>query len=161
MLREWTKIVLLPYHSASPNFLFVRQVPCFSLSRCLLPAAGLSLTLLLAGCGRALPELPGFDAPAWRKDPFGCQSARAAQLPVLEKLRDKLYDARISDIDAVFGHPDEEELSEQSEKIYIYYTRSGAQCLPGHPRTATGRVLFRFGATGVLTEVTLPVANKQ
>ena len=145
---------------ASTNFLFVHQVPRLFSSRRWQSAAGLSLTLLLAACGRALPDLPGFDAPAWRKDPYGCQSTRAAQLPVLEKLRDQLYDARISDIDAVFGHPDEEELSEQSEKIYIYYTRAGAQCLPGHPRTATGRVLFRFGATGVLTEVLLPVEPK-
>ncbi|UYZ64168.1 hypothetical protein [Hymenobacter weizhouensis] len=115
---------------------------------------------MLTGCGRALPELPGFDAQAWRQDPYGCQSRRAGQLPVLEKLRDQLYDARISDVDAVFGHPDEEELSEQSEKVYIYYTRSGPQCLAGHPRVATGRVIFRFGATGVLTEVMLPVSGQ-
>ncbi|WP_147320843.1 hypothetical protein [Hymenobacter lapidiphilus] len=78
-------------------------------------------------------------------------------VPILEKHRSDLFEARINDITELLGHPDEEELGEQSDKIYIYYVAPGAQCAPGNPRAATNRVMLRSGATGTVTEVILPV----
>ncbi|MBB4602077.1 hypothetical protein HNQ93_002354 [Hymenobacter luteus] len=112
---------------------------------------------LTAGCGHSLPSLPGFDSEAWRADAYGCRSKRATLLPVLEKHRGELYGARVNDITRLLGHPDEEELGEQSDKVYIYYVTAGLQCAPGHPRAARGRVMLRSGATGTITEVILPV----
>lgn len=128
--------------------MFLRRFPAY-----------LAIGLLVASCGHALPEMPEFDGSAWRKDPYGCTSRRAALLPSLTKYREQLYGARISDVDALLGHPDEEELSEQSEKIYIYYTATGPQCVKGHPRAAGGRVVLRFGATGTITEAQFPVST--
>ncbi|WP_426491938.1 hypothetical protein [Hymenobacter sp. 102] len=112
---------------------------------------------LFFGCGHALPEFPEFNATAWRSDPYGCQNARRPLLPVLEKHRDDLYGARINEVTALLGHPDEEELGEQSDKVYIYYVTPGPHCLPGHPRSSRNRLLIRSGATGTVTELIIPV----
>ncbi|MFD2787259.1 hypothetical protein [Hymenobacter rubripertinctus] len=117
--------------------------------------------LSFSGCGHNLPELPDFDSAAWRADPYGCRNQRAALLPVLARHRNDLFEARINDITAVLGHPDEEELGEQSDKVYIYYVTPGPQCGPGHPRAARNRVMLRSGATGTVTEVILPVLAEQ
>lgn len=123
------------------------------LHRLLLPAA----LFVLSGCGHALPSLPGFDAAAWKTDPYGCNGQRTALVPILEKHRAKIFEARINDITNLLGHPDEEELGEQSDKVYIYYVAPGTQCAPSHPRAAANRVMLRSGATGTVTEVILPV----
>lgn len=117
--------------------------------------------VLLSGCGHSLPDFPDFDSTTWRRDTYGCQNKRVPLLRVLEKHRNELYGARISAIDALLGHPDEEELSEQSEKVYIYYITTGPQCVASHPRAAGPRLVLRFGATGTLTESLYPVIPAQ
>lgn len=129
------------------------------LFRCarLLPAAAL---LLLSSCGHPLTTLPGFDSAAWKADPYGCQGQRTTMVPLLEKHRNDLFEARVNDITKLLGHPDEEELGEQSDKVYIYYVAPGPQCESGHPRAAANRIMLRSGATGTVTEVILPVTLK-
>ena len=134
----------------------MKIVPAFVLRAAIVAAA-----LSFSGCGHNLPELPDFDSAAWRADPYACQNKRAALLPTLAKHRNDLFEARINDITNVLGHPDEEELGEQSDKVYIYYVTPGLQCEPGHPRAARNRVMLRSGATGTVTEVILPVLDNQ
>ena len=132
------------------------KLPALPLCRLVLPAAMLAFT----SCGHALPGLPGFDAAAWKADLYGCSGQRAKLVPVLEKNRADLFEARINDVTKLLGHPDEEELGEQSDKVYIYYVAPGTQCAPGHPRATPNRVMLRSGATGTVTEVILPVLPK-
>ena len=108
---------------------------------------------LLGGCGHALREVPGFEAAAWRADPFACQSRRAALLPPLLAARASLYDARANDVTALLGKPDEEELQAQTEKVYYYYLTAGPQCGPHHPRSDAPRLSLHFGPLGTVTEV--------
>ncbi|AHJ97665.1 hypothetical protein Hsw_2070 [Hymenobacter swuensis DY53] len=115
------------------------------------------MTLACTSCGHDLPALPGFNAATWRADSYGCQNQRRQLLPILEKHRNALYGSRINDITALLGHPDEEELGEQSDKVYIYYVAPGMHCAPGHPRSGSNRMLLRSGATGTITEIILPV----
>jgi hypothetical protein len=116
--------------------------------------AGLGLaSCLLAGCGHALPKVPGFDAAAWRADTYACQNHRAALLPPLLAARATLYEARADDVTALLGQPDEEELLAGTEKIYTYYLRAGEQCGPRHPRSTAPRLRMRFGPIGTVTEV--------
>lgn len=110
-----------------------------------------------SNCGHALPEFPDFNSTAWRADPYGCKNQRRPLLPIIEKHRDELYGARINEVTALLGHPDEEELGEQSDKVYIYYVTPGMHCLAGHPRSAQNRLLLRSGATGTVTELIIPV----
>ena len=107
---------------------------------------------LLAGCGHALPEVPGFAAAAWRADRYACRGQRAALLPPLLAARASLYEARADDVTALLGPPDEEELQVQTEKVYYYYLAPGAQCGPRHPRSAAPRLSLHFGPLGTVTE---------
>lgn len=109
--------------------------------------------VLLSGCGHSLPEIPGFAAEVWRRDPYACQNRRQAQLPALQQHRELLYGTRADEIDALFGRPDEEELSEQTEKLYFYYLEPGTQCEPAHQRSAANKLVLRFGPLGTVTEV--------
>ncbi|MCA8830120.1 hypothetical protein [Hymenobacter pini] len=139
------------------NYLPVQIVSFLRLPSFFLLAAG----FVFSSCGHSLPELPDFNSTTWRADPYGCQNQRRALLPVLEKHRNDLYGARINDVTALLGHPDEEELGEQSDKVYIYYVAPGMHCQPGHPRSAQNRLLLRSGATGTITEMITPVLQKQ
>ena len=109
--------------------------------------------LALAGCGHALPDIPGFQAAAWRTDRYACAGQRAALLPPLLAARPQLYRARANDVTALLGRPDVEELLAQTEKVYHYYLVPGAQCAPRHPRAATPQLSIHFGPLGTVTEV--------
>ncbi|GAA4498594.1 hypothetical protein GCM10023172_15880 [Hymenobacter ginsengisoli] len=113
----------------------------------------LAAPLLLAGCGHALPDIPGFAAPAWRADRYACAGRRAALLPPLLAARPRLYEARANDVTALLGPPDEEELLANTEKAYHYYLVPGPQCGPRRPHTAGPRLRILFGPLGTVTEV--------
>ncbi len=126
---------------------FSRFLPA---TRWLLP---LALPSLLAGCGHALPDIPGFAAPAWRADRYACNGQRAALLPPLLAARPRLYEARANDVTALLGPPDEEELLAQTEKVYHYYLLPGAQCGPRRSHADGPRLSLHFGPLGTVTEV--------
>jgi len=108
---------------------------------------------LAAGCGHALPQLPGFDAAAWRADPYACQNKRRAAVPVLTQNKERLYEARADDVTALLGPPDEEELRAGTEKVYYYYLEPGTQCDARHARSGAACLSLRFGPLGTVTEV--------
>lgn len=111
------------------------------------------LSGLLGGCGHALPQLPGFDAPAWRADPYACRDQRRAALPALAQSKEHLYEARADDVTALLGQPDEEELRAGTEKVYYYYLEPGSQCSGRHTRSGAACLSLRFGPLGTVTEV--------
>ncbi len=126
----------------------------FSLRRLGLRAgAAAGLLLALASCGHALPPLPGFEAARWQADAYGCRGQRAALLPTLLRARERLYLTRADDVTALLGHPDEEELREGTEKVYIYYLVPGPQCAPPHRRSAAPCLRLHFGPLGTVTEI--------
>lgn len=118
-------------------------------------------SVLLAGCGHALRQVPGFDAVAWRADPYACKNQRRAAVPALTKAKEQLYEARADDVNALLGPPDEEELRAGTEKVYYYYLEPGSQCGAGHVRSGAPCLSLRFGPLGTVTEVlTDPLSSK-
>lgn len=113
----------------------------------------LASAALVAGCGHALPQLPGFDAAAWRADPYACHNQRRAAVPALAQSKEKLYEARADDVTALLGPPDEEELRAGTEKVYYYYLEPGTQCQGRHARSGAPCLSLRFGPLGTVTEV--------
>ncbi|OON69979.1 hypothetical protein [Hymenobacter sp. CRA2] len=97
--------------------------------------------------------MPGFDAAAWRQDVRGCAGQRQLLLRALDANREALYNAHVSDVADLLGRPDEEELQEQTQRVYSYYVAPGPQCAPGRPHAATRRLMIRFGSLGTVTEV--------
>ena len=130
-----------------------------SLSRQLTGAALGSAVLV--GCGHALPQIPGFDAAAWRADPYACKNQRRAAVPALTRAKEQLYEARANDVNALLGPPDEEELRAGTEKVYYYYLEPGTQCEGLHARSGAPCISLRFGPLGTVTEVlTDPLSSK-
>jgi hypothetical protein len=64
----------------------------------------------------------------------------------------------------LLGHPDYEELEEQTQRTFYYYIEPGEQCQPGRPRSSARRLMLRFGALNTVTEVlyttTTPVSRR-
>ncbi|WP_201982157.1 hypothetical protein [Hymenobacter rubidus] len=116
-------------------------------------AGALAIATGLASCGHSLPQLPGFDAVAWRADPYACRDQRRTAVPVLTREKEKLYEARADDVTALLGPPDEEELRAGTEKVYYYYLEPGTQCAPTHRRSGAACISLRFGPLGTVTEV--------
>lgn len=118
--------------------------------------------LLLSGCGASAPELPGFDAAAWRRDAYACQGARQRQAQTLVRAKEELYGVRAAVVEQLLGPPDEEELAEQTEKTYYYYLEFGSQCRPDHQRSAANKLSIRFSPLGTVKEVLTerPVTGK-
>lgn len=125
---------------------------CLSVRNACFAAAAI-LSGMLAGCGHALPQLPGFDAAAWRADPYACRDQRRAALPALAQSKERLYEARANDVTALLGQPDEEELRAGTEKVYYYYLEPGTQCSGHHARSGAPCLSLRFGPLGTVTEV--------
>ena len=124
--------------------------------------AALSIIMLGAGCGHALPQLPNFDAATWRADPYACRNLRRQAVPVLVLNKEKLYESRADDVTALLGQPDEEELRAGTEKVYYYYLEPGTQCQPQHTRSGAACLSLRFGPLGTVTEVlTDPLTTPQ
>ena len=118
-------------------------------------------SVLLFGCGHALPQVAGFDAAAWRNDPYACKNQRRAAVPALIRAKEQLYEARANDVNDLLGPPDEEELREGTEKVYYYYLEPGSQCNAGHARSGAPCISLRFGPLGTVTEVlTDPLSMK-
>ena len=109
--------------------------------------------VVFVGCGHALPRVPGFDAEAWRRDPYACLNQRRAAVPALARFKEQLYEARANDVTALLGQPDEEELRAGTEKVYYYYLVPGTQCTGRHARSGAPCVSLRFGPLGTVTEV--------
>ena len=112
-----------------------------------------AVLILAAGCGHALPQLPGFDAAAWRAEPYACRDQRRAAVPALGRSKERLYEARADDVNALLGPPDEEELRAGTEKVYYYYLAPGTQCQGRHARSGAPCLSLRFGPLGTVTEV--------
>ena len=110
-------------------------------------------SVLLSDCGHALPQVAGFDAAAWRADPYACKNQRRAAVPALLRAKEQLYEARANDVNDLLGPPDEEELREGTEKVYYYYLEPGSQCTAGHARSGAPCISLRFGPLGTVTEV--------
>lgn len=113
----------------------------------------LAVAGLLGSCGHALPQLPGFDAAAWRRDPYACRNLRRAAVPALARGKERLYEARADDVTTLLGPPDEEELRAGTEKVYYYYLAPGTQCNGRHARSEAPCLSLRFGPLGTVTEV--------
>lgn len=140
---------------------FSMSIPFLSVHSGRLVAAIAYGGLLLAGCGHALPRLPGFDAATWRADPYACRDQRRNAVPALAQGREQLYEARADDVTALLGPPDEEELRAGTEKVYYYYLEPGTQCNGRHARSGAACLSIRFGPIGTVTEVlTDPLSPK-
>lgn len=106
---------------------------------------------LLFSCSPPTPELPGFDALAWKEDRNGCAGRRQALGDLILDNKDLLLAQPESGIIDVLGRPDKVELYKRNQKLFHYYLRGAAPCNTSDT-TQTG-LSIRFNAMGRAKEI--------
>ena len=111
-------------------------------------------TCLVAGCGKSLPTLEGFDKEAWITDPNGCLQKRKVMSERIRSEKDKLLALDEMKIVALLGKPDANQLYKRNQKFYHYYIDPAPSCTGGTGNAAL-KLVVRFNAMGLAKEVYL------
>src|SRR5688572_32262672 len=90
----------------------------------------LSLVLLITafGCGKSLPEIKNLDLEAWKNDKNACGNYRSANIETLRTQKESLLALKESQIIALLGRPDRNELYKRNQKFFHYYLEAGSAC---------------------------------
>lgn len=107
--------------------------------------------LLFISCSPAVPELPGFNATAWKEDRNGCSGLRQTLGSVILDNKDRLLAQPESGIIDVLGRPDKVELYKRNQKLYHYYLRGFEACTTSD--TTLSDLSIRFNAMGRAKEI--------
>jgi hypothetical protein len=109
--------------------------------------------LLSAGCTSKNVSFEGIDLRQWRADHKACDGARMTSRDVFTAQKDKLLALSESDVVALLGGPDKQELSKRNQKFYYYYLEPAGECAVTNASVKPIRLAIRFNATGLAKEV--------
>ncbi len=113
-------------------------------------SALLSLLLLMA-CSKSTPQLENIDTESWKNDRNACAGKRQEMLDALKVQQDKLLALKETQIVALLGRPDNNELYERNQKFYYYYITPAPAC--ENPASASLQLEIRFNALGYSKEI--------
>lgn len=115
--------------------------------------SALVLTLLIASCGKPLPELENLDLNAWKDDKNACGEYRVKNIESLRSQKEKLLALDESKIISLLGRPDRNELYKRNQKFFYYYLEPGPGC--SSPTENAKRLAIRFNAMGLAKEIAI------
>jgi outer membrane protein assembly factor BamE (lipoprotein component of BamABCDE complex) len=110
----------------------------------------LSLLLLMA-CSKSTPQLENIDTVSWKNDRNACMGKRGKMLDALKAQQDKLLALKETQIVALLGRPDNNELYERNQKFYYYYITPAPAC--ENSDTVSLQLEIRFNALGYSKEI--------
>ena len=115
------------------------------------------LALLLAGltaCSSPPDSLGVLNLAKWRSDRGGCKSVRMHLVDDF-KAEEKLLLGKFADeIGDLLGKPDIHQLGTRNQKFYVYFLEKGVHCEDIKKPSEAEKVVLRFNAIGLLTEIT-------
>ena len=116
---------------------------------------GLSLifTFLLA-CSNPPEKLGNMDLNKWRSDRGGCNNTRKAMEKDLKAAEAELKGKFADTVGDILGRPDIQQLGERNTKFYVYFLEKGPQCEDMKAKSAAKKVILKFNAVGLLSEIT-------
>jgi len=116
---------------------------------------GLSLifTFLLA-CSNPPEKLGNMDLNKWRSDRGGCNNTRKAMEKDLKAAEAELKGKFADTVGDILGRPDIQQLGERNTKFYVYFLEKGPQCDDMKAKSAAKKVILKFNAVGLLSEIT-------
>ncbi len=115
--------------------------------------AALFLWLAAMACSGPPDRLDTLDLNQWRHDKRGCEGIRKNQMTDLDALKQALLGKTANEIGVLFGKPDIHQIGGRGLKTYVYFLEPGPQCQDIKGKSEALKVLFRFSAVGLLTEV--------
>lgn len=109
---------------------------------------------IVTGCSSPPDKLGDLDLVKWRADRGGCKNERALLEETLKKEQDKIMGKFADDVGIILGKPDLQQLGGRNQKSYVYFLESGPQCENITLKSSARKVVLRFNALGLLSEVT-------
>jgi outer membrane protein assembly factor BamE (lipoprotein component of BamABCDE complex) len=107
--------------------------------------------LLLMACSKSTPQLENMDAELWKNDRNACTGKRKDMIASLKTQQDKLLALKETQIVALLGRPDHNELYERNQKFYYYYITPAPTC--ANADSTALQLEIRFNALGYSKEI--------
>ena len=116
--------------------------------------AVVGLVLLLAGCKSAPDKLGRLDLVKWRQDRGACEGVRPTLVDDFKIEQANLMGKFADDVGVILGRPDIHQLGSRNQKFYVYFLEKGTQCNDIAKPSSAQKVILRFNAVGLLSEIT-------
>ncbi len=108
----------------------------------------------IASCSSAPDKLGNLDLTKWRGDRGGCNDVRKGLEGDFKSVEKELKGKFADTIGELLGRPDIHQLGERNTKFYVYYLSKGPQCENMQAKSASRKVILKFNAVGLLSEIT-------
>lgn len=130
----------------SLKFLKSRKATCFT--------ALIFSTSLLVGCSSGPEKLGRLDLVKWREDRGACAGIRSGLVNDFKIEQANLMGKFADDVGSILGKPDIHQLGGRNQKLYVYFLEKGPQCEDITKKSSAQKVILRFNAVGLLSEIT-------
>lgn len=108
----------------------------------------------LVGCSSPPDKLGALDLVKWRGDRNGCGNVRYTLQKDLKSVQGQLKGKFADDVGKILGRPDIHQLGERNQKFYVYFLEKGAQCDNIAGKSNAAKLILKFNAVGLLSEIT-------
>jgi outer membrane protein assembly factor BamE (lipoprotein component of BamABCDE complex) len=112
------------------------------------------IILTFISCSSPPDQIGGLDLKKWRSDRGGCNNVRAGLEKDFKAVQDQLKGKFADEIGKLLGRPDIHQLGERNLKYYVYFLEKGPQCEDMKSKSAAAKVILKFNAVGLLSEIT-------
>lgn len=109
---------------------------------------------LLIGCKSAPDKLGKLDLVKWRQDRAACEGIRPTLVDDFKIEQANLMGKFADDVGVILGRPDIHQLGGRNQKFYVYFLEKGTQCDDISKPSSALKVILRFNAVGLLSEIT-------
>lgn len=116
--------------------------------------AVIGLLLLMVGCKSAPDKLGRLDLVKWRQDRGACEGIRPTLVDDFKVEQANLMGKFADDVGFILGRPDIHQLGSRNQKFYVYFLEKGTQCDDIAKPSLAQKVILRFNAVGLLSEIT-------
>lgn len=110
--------------------------------------------LLVVGCSSPPDQLGKLDLKKWRSDRAACQGVRTKLVEAFKTEQGQLLGKFADEIGELLGKPDIHQLGDRNQKFYVYFLEKGEQCEDIKMKSTARKVILRFNAVGLLSEIT-------
>lgn len=115
----------------------------------------LVVLFFFSACTNQQPAIDNFNQEIWQSDKQGCKDLRGDLYKVLLENQDVLLGLNESEVIEYLGKPDQTELYSRNQKFFYYLIGPGSECGDAYENRDPSKLIFRFNATGLLSEITL------
>lgn len=113
----------------------------------------IALFLILSSCGNDRTTLGTIDLVQWKNDRNACGGLRTRSVEEFQQHKNELLGLSESDIIALLGKPDQNELYKRNQKFYYYFLEPAPACTPAAANPK--KLMVRFNAVGLAKEVSI------